>query len=298
MDVIKESAEHHFLTTLEKLKSDPGGWYGLRLALSRKINHDDMISTPAHIKGKLHKLENDSADWLEKVQAKAAKLRQTTLYRFRDFDIVLLTRANTDEAHKELQAIYREFVEELGEKRCTITNLMKDLSAYNKLCDRKFISAKLIESYHAMADSNKVASIDIRRTRHEDPVVMMVEDDRFTASYASHVLNKDYDLILARNGEEAIGLHIEHCPDIVFLDIHMPGLDGLETLKALKKVDPKAHIVMLSVDAVKSNIVKATDEGAASFLKKPFTRERIIGIVEKSPHVRDVKAKMKSPLLR
>ena len=86
-----------------------------------------------------------------------------------------------------------------------------------------------------MADSNKVASIDIRRDRHEDPVVMMVEDDRFTATYAANIISKDFDLILAKSGEEAIALYIEHCPDIVFLDIHLPGLSGLDTLVAIKK---------------------------------------------------------------
>ena len=54
MEIITESAEHHFLTTLDKVKKEPAKWCGLRLCFSRKLDHADMIKTPAHIRGKLH----------------------------------------------------------------------------------------------------------------------------------------------------------------------------------------------------------------------------------------------------
>jgi DNA-binding NtrC family response regulator len=59
-------------------------------------------------------------------------------------------------------------------------------------------------------------------------------------------------------------------------DIHLPGLDGHETLNAIRKADPAAYVVMLSVDAVKTNIVEASKGGASGFLKKPFTKDRMI----------------------
>lgn len=298
MEIITESAEHHFLTTLDKLKKDPTGWYCIRLCFSRRLDYDDMIKEPAHIRGKIHKFEQQSAEWLATVKDKSGNLGKPIIYKFSDFDIVILVRAQDEKMRADVKALYQALCADFGEKLCDLSNLVKDLRVYQKLSDRKMISCKLMESYRAMSDSNKVASIDIRRLRHEDPTVLMVEDDRFTASYAANILNKDYDLILAKTGEEAIALHIEHCPDMVFLDIHLPGLSGLETLKAIKKIDANAFIYMLSVDAVKSNIVTATNDGAAGFVKKPFTKDRLLAVAEKSPYVKELKSKMKSPFLR
>ena len=58
---------------------------------------------------------------------------------------------------------------------------------------------------------------------------------------------------------------------------------ALETLEeAIRKIDPAAHVVMLSGDAVKTNIVEASKGGAAGFLKKPFTQDRLIAMVKAS----------------
>jgi two-component system chemotaxis response regulator CheY len=62
-------------------------------------------------------------------------------------------------------------------------------------------------------------------------------------------------------------------------------LNGIETLQALRAIDPEAYIVMVSVDTVKANIVKATGLGASGFLRKPFSRDRLIATVEKSPYI-------------
>ena len=97
--------------------------------------------------------------------------------------------------------------------------------------------------------------------------------------------NKEYDVVLAKNGEDAIRLYIEHAPDVVFLDIHLPGLNGQETLRAIRKIDPKSCVFMLSVDTVKENIVNANKDGATGFLKKPFSKERLMVAVKKSPHI-------------
>jgi DNA-binding NtrC family response regulator len=138
-------------------------------------------------------------------------------------------------------------------------------------------------AYQAMTDEAKVSSISLRRDRRKETLVLIVEDDRFTAAYAANILNKDYEIIHAKTGEEAIIAYIEHTPDIVFQDIHLPGLNGHETLNAIKKVDPVAYVVMLSVDTVKTNIVEASKGGASGFLKKPFTKERMIAMVKTSP---------------
>ena len=139
-----------------------------------------------------------------------------------------------------------------------------------------------------MADKHKVSSIMLRREKREHPLVLVIEDDRFTASYTAGILHREYDLVLAKNGEDGLLQYIEHAPDIVFVDIHLPGLTGHQVLKALKIIDPNVFAVMLSVDTVKDNIVQSAAGGANNFLKKPFSKERLLSIVKMSPYVQGI----------
>lgn len=285
MKVIEESAEHHFLTFLEKVRRDNSGWMALRVALSRRMKHDDIIEKPEYIKGKLHRLSQDSQEAVTILKEHLSSIEGVMLYRFSDSDVIALIRP-TNEAHKTaLQAIKVRVSEVYGESIVKLHNLAKDIYGFQKLADERLLSAGLIDSYNDMADANRVHSIPLRRDRREDAVVMIVEDDRFTASYAANILNKEYDVVLAKNGEDAIRLYIEHAPDVVFLDIHLPGLNGQETLRAIRKIDPKSCVFMLSVDTVKENIVNANRDGATGFLKKPFSKERLMVAVKKSPHI-------------
>src|SRR5690606_8687745 len=98
----------------------------------------------------------------------------------------------------------------------------------------------------------------LRRKRRDSPLVMVVEDDRFTASYIQNFL-REYDVVIARNGEEAILKYIEYAPDAVFMDLHMPGLNGDQALQAIKAADPDAFVVMLSVDTAQHSIMSASE---------------------------------------
>ncbi len=126
----------------------------------------------------------------------------------------------------------------------------------------------------------------LRRIKRDEPIILVVEDDRFTATYISGFL-KEFDLIVARSGEEAVLKYIEYAPDAVFLDIHLPGINGHQTLQAIKCADPDAFVVMLSVDTAKSSIMSASENGAVSYLKKPFSRERVLNTLRLSPFIRD-----------
>jgi len=291
MKTIQDSPEHHFLTFIDKIKRDSGGWVGIRIALSRKIDHEDMISRPEHIEGKLHKLRKESEAVLTEMNAGLASYSNATAYVFTDCDIVLLLRVQNNTEHDKVREFFQRTAAKYGARLCEYANLAKDIYSYQKLADERFLFSRRVKAYEAMADMNRMLSIPLRRQRRDDAVVLIVEDDRFTASYASNLLNKDYDVVHAKTGEEAILSYMEHAPDAVFLDIHLPGLNGHETLRALRKIDPEGFIVMLSVDTVKQNIVISTQLGAAGFLKKPFTKERLIAAVEKSPFVRQLKQK-------
>lgn len=290
MKLIQESPEHHFLTFSEKIRQDPAGWVGIRFALSSKLKHSDMISEPRHIRGKLFNLRKESEKVIRRLTELSKSLPVATAYQFADSDIIFLAKYSGEDEYKLLSALPDSMADTLDSALIEFSNIHKDVRRYQKLADDRMLSAQRIKAYEAMSDANRVQSIPLRRERREDAVVLIVEDDRFTASYTANILNKDYDVVHAKTGEEAISYYIEHAPDIVLLDIHLPGLNGHSTLDALLKIDPKAYVVMLSVDTIKQNIVEATKKGAAGFLKKPFSKERLKQTVEKCPYVRKLKA--------
>jgi two-component system nitrogen regulation response regulator NtrX len=81
---------------------------------------------------------------------------------------------------------------------------------------------------------------------------------------------------VAASGGEAITLYPEYRPHLVFLDVKMAGLDGLETLTRLRNLDPKAQVVMISGHGTIATAVEATQRGAFDFLEKPLDTDRLL----------------------
>ncbi|MGB4108176.1 MAG: response regulator [Alphaproteobacteria bacterium] len=288
MKLIRDSAEHHFVTTLEKLKDNPKGWIVLYFALSRMLDHNELVSVPEEIQVKIAKVRTTSSHFAEELNVKGKDIPKGFVYLFSDNDVLMLAQPGSEPEMTLLSTVYKDMGKQAQADYADRCVLGDDLYNYQKLADAKLLSAKLFEAYKAMGDTHKVASIPIRRARRDVSKVMIVEDDRFTASYAANILSKEYDLSICRTGEEGIIAYMEHAPDIVFLDIHLPGLNGHDTLRAIKAVDPKAFVVMLSVDTAKTSIVESTQSGAHSFLKKPFSKERLLNTVKASPYVRGI----------
>lgn len=290
MKIIRESPEHHFLTFMERARQENAGWLAIHCAQSETIKHDELIERPAHIRGKLHTYKKDCETLAADLAEACADYKSVELYHFSDGDLLLLVLPVNGIEQDSFQNFYKALSGARGVRYCRYGQLNRDMYAYQNLADERLNSARRMAAYEAMSDEAKVSSIPIRRTRRKDTLVMIVEDDRFTAAYAANILNKDYEIIHAKTGEDAIADYIEHAPDIVFQDIHLPGLNGHETLSAIRKIDPAAHVVMLSGDAVKTNIVEASKGGAAGFLKKPFTQDRMIAMVKASPFYKPPRA--------
>jgi two-component system chemotaxis response regulator CheY len=70
-------------------------------------------------------------------------------------------------------------------------------------------------------------------------------------------------------------------PDVVTMDITMPNMDGIESLKAIKQFDPKANVVMLSAMGQEPLVMEAVVSGAKSFIVKPFKEEIIVQTLNK-----------------
>jgi two-component system chemotaxis response regulator CheY len=85
----------------------------------------------------------------------------------------------------------------------------------------------------------------------------------------------------AGNGEQALVMYMDRRPDVVLLDIIMPGMDGISTLDALLRLDAGARIIMCSAVGEQRMIVRAIRHGAKDFVVKPFSEERVVSAVSK-----------------
>ena len=107
--------------------------------------------------------------------------------------------------------------------------------------------------------------------------VLVVDDAEVIRTYLKNLLPlKGYDVLLAEDGAKAMEmLEGGTTPDVIVLDVMMPGMDGIETLRRIKSVNPKIPVIMLSVVGKASTIVDAINLGAADYINKPFEEEEL-----------------------
>ncbi|MFH1996858.1 MAG: response regulator [Candidatus Omnitrophota bacterium] len=82
--------------------------------------------------------------------------------------------------------------------------------------------------------------------------------------------NRGFHVIVANSGEEALKVVNSERPDIIFLDISMVGMSGLEVLERVKRIDNAIKVIMLTVHGEKGMITKAKELGADEYIVKPF----------------------------
>ena len=114
--------------------------------------------------------------------------------------------------------------------------------------------------------------------------VLIVDDIQFIRSVIKDILIEgEYSVVgEASDGAAALALYKALKPDIVLLDINMPVLDGIETLKRIKKIDDKSSVIMCSSLGDQENIIHAISLGACDFVVKPFRKERILSAIKKT----------------
>lgn len=84
----------------------------------------------------------------------------------------------------------------------------------------------------------------------------------------------------AANGEQAVVAYKKHYPDLVTMDLTMPGADGIDTLMRITALDPNARVVMVSALGQKHRVFDALQNGAKGCILKPFTEDRLLSIID------------------
>ena len=113
--------------------------------------------------------------------------------------------------------------------------------------------------------------------------IMLVDDAAFMRMMVKNTLSKSgYDnFVEAQDGAEAVKKYDAENPDMVFMDITMPNMDGLQALKKIKENHPDAKIVMCTAMGQQAMVLEAIQSGAADFIVKPFEAERVVATAQK-----------------
>ncbi|MFO0752403.1 MAG: sigma-54 dependent transcriptional regulator [Thermodesulfovibrionales bacterium] len=113
--------------------------------------------------------------------------------------------------------------------------------------------------------------------------VLIVDDEEGIRESLSGIFEDEgYLVVAAASGESAVEMMREHAPDVVLLDVWLPGMDGIETLEKLKEIDSATPAIMISGHGNIEVAVKATRSGAYDFLEKPLSLEKVLIVARRA----------------
>jgi NarL family two-component system response regulator LiaR len=119
-----------------------------------------------------------------------------------------------------------------------------------------------------------------------DPITVMIVDDHEMVRHgASGYLKAQLDISVvaeAESGEEAVRLAREHVPDVVLMDLVMPGMDGVEATRQVKDVSPRTQIIVLTSYHQDEHIFPALQAGAISYLLKDVKASELVEAIRKA----------------
>ncbi|MBU9720330.1 MULTISPECIES: response regulator [Bacillaceae] len=114
--------------------------------------------------------------------------------------------------------------------------------------------------------------------------VLIVDDAAFMRMMIKDILTKNGFEVVAEAGDgaQAVDMYKEHSPDLVTMDITMPEMDGITSLKEIKKMDPNAKVIMCSAMGQQAMVIDAIQAGAKDFIVKPFQADRVLEAINKT----------------
>jgi two-component system response regulator AtoC len=123
-----------------------------------------------------------------------------------------------------------------------------------------------------------------------DYQILIVDDDESIRTLLSAVLAREgFQTVAARDGEEGLGLFRSRSPDIVLMDIRMPGMTGIEAMRAMLELRPGAAVILMTAYADLDTAVQAIKSGVFDFIIKPFDLAEISLLVNRAYQIREMR---------
>ena len=119
--------------------------------------------------------------------------------------------------------------------------------------------------------------------------ILIVDDDKDLRFNLSCILKEEgHEVIAASDGKQALNALAENVPDLVLLDVRLPGMDGVELLEEMKQIEKNLPIIMLTAYSDVKSAVKAMKLGAFDYITKPFDNEELILVIKKALHTQSL----------
>jgi DNA-binding NtrC family response regulator len=118
--------------------------------------------------------------------------------------------------------------------------------------------------------------------------VLLVDDEvEFASTLAERLELRNYEVRTAGNALEGLGLIYKYAPDVVILDLKIPGMDGIEALKAIKKHDPSIEVIMLTGHGDGFSVEEGLKNGAFEYIIKPVEISELMSKIDLAKKKRD-----------
>ena len=113
--------------------------------------------------------------------------------------------------------------------------------------------------------------------------ILLVDDEQeFVETLSERIRMREHDSDVALNGEQALKKMDDDLPDVVVLDLKMPGMDGMEVLRRIRKAYPKVQVIMLTGHGSEKDEEEARKLGAFEYLQKPVEIDTLMKKVKKA----------------
>ena len=117
----------------------------------------------------------------------------------------------------------------------------------------------------------------------ENAAVLVADDEEIMRDILESLLTREgYRVSLAASGEEALQLAKSQSFDIAIVDVMMPGIDGIQTLEELKRLDNQMPVIICTAFGSKENVLRAIRSGAKDFIEKPFKNDDVLARLQKA----------------
>ncbi len=116
--------------------------------------------------------------------------------------------------------------------------------------------------------------------------ILIVDDDKSIRYSLKRMMEGRYSILTAQNGEEALERVKGSSPDLIIMDIKMPGRSGIEVLREMKSIDPKSLVIIMTAYGTTETAIEAMKYGAFDYILKPFPIPQMKGLVEKALSLR------------
>jgi len=113
-------------------------------------------------------------------------------------------------------------------------------------------------------------------------ILVVDDEEEIIHTLKGSLEDEDYEVLTANDGQEALEKVRGDTPDVIFLDIWLPGMDGIETLKAIKEFDANLDVVIMTGHGTINTAIQAIKTGAFDFLEKPLSLDSVLSVVNNS----------------